>query len=173
MDIRAVLEADHSKPQMLSIAEYIGDQQERFDQLIHIFLHDEPVITQRAAWAVNHCCDQHPQLIDKHVVTLWKNLEKPQHSAIRRNTLRIFTTYPLPPEVEGMAATLCFDYLADPNEKIAVRAHSILILYQLSKKEPDLIPELILLLEEIMPHASAGIRSRARKVLKAIRPKTR
>ena len=58
MDIRAALAKEHSKKQSQLIAHYIGGDQERFDELMDLFLHDEEWrITQRAAWVLSHCAD--------------------------------------------------------------------------------------------------------------------
>ena len=169
MNIREELLREHSKVQAMKITHYIGDQQDRFDELINLFLHDEYRVSQRASWVISHCYDQHPQLLESHIVTLWENLQKDQNDAVKRNTLRAFQTLPLPEEVQGIAATLCFDFLANPNESIAVRAHSMTVLYRLCLQEPELFPELAMLLEEVIPTGSAGLRSRGKKILKQIR----
>ena len=169
MKLPQALEAEHSKAQMLRIAHYVGAEQSRFEGLIELLLHGEAKLRRRAAWAVNHCCDQHPELLHPHVERLWGNLDREQDASIQRNILRLFQDYPLPPTLWGKAATLCFDWLANPQSATAVRAHSISILHQLTKSEPDLAPELVLLLEEILPTASAGLRSRGRRVLRQLR----
>ncbi len=169
MDIREALLADRSKEHIQYIANYIGNDQERFNQLFDLFLHDEIRVTQRAAWVISHCFDKHPQLIDLHIKAFWTNLEVPQNDAIKRNTLRIFQNYSLPEELQGIAATLCFDFLADPNEAVAIRAHSMPILYNIGLQQPELLPELALLLEEVIPHGSTGLKNRGMKILKKIR----
>ena len=169
MNIRASLLADRSKENIMKIAAYIGEDQERFDQLVQLFLKDTIQVTQRSAWIINHCFDQHPQLVQPHLETFWKNLLQPQNNAIKRNTLRIFQDYPIPKKLQGIAASLCFDYLADPNEAIAVRVFSMSVLFNIGQSEPDLLPELAILIEEILPHGSMGLRSRGNKILKAIR----
>ncbi len=168
MDIRASLLADRSKENILKIAEYVGEDQERFDELMQLFLKDTVIVTQRSSWIINHCFDQYPHLVEPHLETFWKNLLQPQNNAVKRNTLRIFQDYPIPKKLQGIAASLCFDFLADPNEAIAVRVFSMSVIFNIGQSEPDLLPELALLIEEILPHGSMGLRSRGSKILKAI-----
>ena len=61
---------------------------------------------------------------------------------------------------------ICFRFVEDPNEKVAVKAFSLTVLYNLSRKHPDIIPEVKLLIEQQMPHQTAGFKSRAKKILK-------
>ena len=52
MNLREALLKEHSKKQMLKIVKYIGNDQQRFDELMKLFLESEYRITQRAAWPV-------------------------------------------------------------------------------------------------------------------------
>lgn len=169
MDIRASLLADRSKANIQRIAYYIGEDAKRFEELVQLFLADTLIVTQRASWIISHCLDQHPQLVEPYIESFWKNLLQGQNDTITRNTLRIFQDYPIPKNTQGIAASLCFDYLANPNTAVAIRVFSMSVLYNISREEPDLLPELAILIEEGMPHGSAGFRSRGKKILKAIK----
>jgi hypothetical protein len=60
----------------------------------------------------------------------------------------------------------CFQFLADPKETIAVRCFSMTVLTNLSKEYPEIKNELRAMIEGILVQkASAGFRTRARKVL--------
>ncbi len=169
MDIRATILQEHSKKQALLIADYIGNNQERFDHLMHLFFTDEYRVVQRAAYAVSHCTDQHIELVYPHLPAMVEYLkDRSVHIAIRRNIVRILAQLEIPEKVMGDVATLCFDFLIDPKEAVAVKIYSMEVLYHLTLKEPDLKNELILVIEENMVYGSAGVRSRGRKVLKRL-----
>ncbi len=169
MDLRAEILREHSKPQALRIANWIGTDQQRFDQLIELFLNDHHRVAQRAAWILGFSAEAHPQLILPHLKSLLKNLQKPGiHDAVKRNALRIVALLELPDALMGLAADICFDFLANPKEPVAIRVHAMQVLYNISLKEPDLADELCLLIEDGMHHGSAGFRSRGRKILKAL-----
>jgi hypothetical protein len=61
-----------------------------------------------------------------------------------------------------------FKLLINPNEAIAVRAFSMTVLFNISKKEPDLKNELKLILAELVNSDSAAIKNRAKHILKEI-----
>ncbi|MEM9920565.1 MAG: hypothetical protein AAF990_20880 [Bacteroidota bacterium] len=155
---------------MLLIRDYIGEDPLRFKILFDLLMQDEEdKVMQRAAWAVSHCTDKYPQLMAPHLGSLVKNLkQKGLHDAIKRNSIRILTSQRVPKKLQGRVATLCFDYLLDPQEKAATRVHAMQVLYELCREEPDLAGELRLVLEEQMPLATTGFRSRAKRILKGL-----
>ncbi|MEL6865515.1 MAG: hypothetical protein AAFP19_13900 [Bacteroidota bacterium] len=170
MDLREELLREHSKAQALRLSEYIGHDADRLADLMALFLRDEYRVSQRAAWVVSHCAKRSPELFKPYFQVMLENLERGgQHIAIKRNTLKVLAELGVPNELLGMAASLCFDYLADPKEAIAVKAHSMAILYQICLVEPDLAGELQLLIEDQLPTGSAGIKSRGKNILKALR----
>ena len=60
---------------------------------------------------------------------------------------------------------ICFSFLQNPKEPIAVRVFSMTVLAQIAKKQPGLKKELTLMIEDQLPYAGPAFRSRARKVL--------
>lgn len=169
MDIKTILEGKYSKEQVLELRDYIGADTTRFDELLQLFLHSEPRITQRASWALMHCADKQPQLMIPHLDILLQNLRREGlHPSIKRNTIRAIERIDLPEDLLGEAADICFTFLADINETVAVRAFSMGVIWNICQKEPDLRHELRLLIEEFMPYGTSGFKSRGRKILKAM-----
>ncbi len=172
MDIRAALRKEHSKKQVQLIAHYIGGDQERFDELMEVFLQKEEWrLTQRAAWVLSHCADKSIFLIQPHLPKLVEYMTKEGLPvAIRRNIVRTLIKIEIPEELMGLVADACFSFLANHKETVAVKAFSMEILYQMCKKEPDLAQELIPLIEDNMAHnGTAGILSKGRKILKKLK----
>jgi len=171
MNIEDALLAEHSKAQTLRICQYIGDQQDRFDELMRLFFKGEYRVTQRAAWVISYCAEAYPELIEPHQQAMLNNLEKEGlHDAIKRNTLKVLAARQLPEELLGQAATLSFDFLADPQEAIAIKVFAMEMLSQICLVEPGLAGELRLLIEDQMPHASAGFKARGKRILKKLPP---
>ncbi len=168
MDLRASLLKEHSKANTLRMTNWIGHNHERFDELIDLFLHDEYRVVQRAAWVLGKCAEQHKDLILPHLGPLIANLENPKHEAVLRNTLKALSEIDVPEEHMGTLANLCFDLLLDPKTAIASKVHAMQILANFCEKEPDLAPELRLVIEDQWEHASAGFKSRGKKVLKQL-----
>jgi hypothetical protein len=170
MDFRDSLQKEHSKNQTTKIADYVGFNKARFKQLVEVYLAGPYRITQRAAWPLSLCVERHPELILPHLGHLLKYAARPGvHDAVRRNTVRLLQFIEIPPRYMGAVADLCFGYLSDRKEAIAVRVFSMTVLSNLASKEPGLCEELKLLIEDELPYASPAFRSRGSRTLKALR----
>ncbi|MEM8906884.1 MAG: hypothetical protein AAGD05_03475 [Bacteroidota bacterium] len=168
MDIKAALLEEHSKAQALKIADYVGQHPEYFETLLSLFLHENYRITQRAAWPLVFVVEAQPQLIKPHLRKVVENLQGAVNVAVKRNTLRFLQLMDLPEDLLGLAAEICFAFLDDPQEAIAVRVFSMTVLYNICVKEPELGNELRMVIEDHLPHGSAGFKSRGKKILKAL-----
>jgi hypothetical protein len=169
MDLRKTLAKEHSKSQTLQIVDYVGVSKERFKQLINIYLAGPYRITQRAAWLLSYCVEHHPELIGPHLKTILDFVEKPEtHIAVRRNTVRLLQFIQIPRRFHARVINLCFDYLMNKKEPIAVKVFSMTVLANLCQSSPDMKKELRIAIEDQLPFGSAGFVSRARKVLKEI-----
>ncbi|MBP6430598.1 MAG: hypothetical protein KA319_02440 [Ferruginibacter sp.] len=170
MKIKEAILAEHSKAQCVKIVNFIGNNQQRFDELFKLFISDEYRLVQRSAWPVSYCVIAHPNLITKHWKTLIQNLNKPNiHEAVKRNTLRFLQEVEIPEKYHGQLMDYCFTYVNTPTEPIAVKCFGLSVLHNLAKIYPDIKPELKTTIENILPYASAGIKSRATKILKEIK----
>lgn len=169
MDLKEAILKEHSKTQAILIRDYIGSNQTLFDELMTHFFSNEYRVTQRAAWIMTHCTEKRPFLIQPHLEKMVNNLRKKDiHVAVKRNTVRLLQNVAIPEDLMGTLADCCFQYLSDPNEAVAVKIFSMSILGELCKKEPDLANELKILIEEFMPHGTAGFKSRGKKTLIAL-----
>lgn len=173
MDLQKEILKEHSKTQTLKIVRYVGNDPVRFSELVTLFLTGSSRVTQRSAWPLSICVEHHPELVKPHVKKLIKNLKKPVlHNAVKRNTMRLLQFIEIPKSLYGEIANICFDYLHDNKEAIAVRAFSMTVLANIAKTNSDLKRELILILEDILPYGSAGLISRARNTIKQLNKKT-
>lgn len=168
MIIRDALLKEHSKNQTIKIVKFIGDDKQKFKELMNLFFHDEYRVVQRSAWVVNCCAEAHPELIRPYLNKMIEYMHKPVHDAVRRNTVRILQFTDIPEKLTGKAATVCFDLLQSKSEPIAVKAFSMTVLANICKTHPELKNELKLVIEDLLPYSSAGLLSRGKKILKAL-----
>lgn len=169
MNIKEQLLKEYSKKQTLKIAEYIGNNQKRFDELMQLFFNGESRVNQRASWVFQFVVEKHPHLIKPYFTQLVEKLyEKGVNDSTKRNTVRLFQFCELPNEIHGKLTGICFQFLANQKEAIAIRVFSMTVLERFCKIYPDLKTELKLLIEENYEKGSAGFKSRGRKVLKSI-----
>jgi hypothetical protein len=166
MNIREALRAEHSKRQTMRIVQYVGNDPERFRELMTIFLGKEYRPTQRASWAVNYCAEHHPELVKPYLAKLISLLENNDgHNAIRRNVARLLQFVEIPAKLRGRAYAACYDLVDDPKQPVAVRVFAMTVAANIARDEPDLMSELRLVCGKYLRSASAGFHARARKVL--------
>ena len=169
MTLREKILKEHSKAQCTKIVKWVGNKQERFDELFTMFLNDEYRVVQRAAWPVSNTVMLYPSFINKHWKKLIKNLQKPNlHDAVKRNTIRLLQDIEIPKKYQGEIMNICFAYLESPAEALAIKVFSMTVLGKFAKQYPEIIPELKLLIEGQLPYQTAGFKSKAKKVLKHI-----
>jgi hypothetical protein len=166
--IKELLEAEHSKVQTMRVVEYIGHDREKFEALMQLFFADDWCLNQRSSWPIPFIVERFPELIYPYLEQLINNLENPSHNAVVRNTVKLLQNIDIPDKLQGQVVNICMALLADPKEPVANRIFSMTVIYNLSKKWPDLQNELLILIESQMENESAGFKSRGRKVLKAI-----
>jgi hypothetical protein len=173
--------AQHSKAQTMRVVEWVGHDAGRLETLMDIFLgqpHPHPLtimggeqyrLTQRSAWAVRYVGEKAPELMTPWLPKIVARLREPGiHDAVKRNALNVFEPLEIPDNLQDDLADLCFGYLAEPKEALAIRCASMTVLEKICRKIPELKPELRLLIEEHFEHGTAGFKSRARKVLEKL-----
>lgn len=160
---------EHSKAQRDNIVEYIGTDESRFKELVHLFLHDEYKVVQRASWVLSECSERHPFLVMPYLGSLMGNLKQEVHDAVKRNTIRILQFVEIPESLYDITAEVCFDLLASKKEPVAIKAFSMTVLLQIVRKIPELKTELQVLIEDQMPYSSPGFTSRGKKILEVLK----
>lgn len=169
MDLKRVILQEHSKRQAQKISLYVGSHPGRFKELFDVFLNGPYRITQRASWPLSMCVENHPPLIRPHLKLILNHLHKPDiHTAVKRNTIRLLQFIEIPKRYHGQVAQICFKFLQDIKEPVAIRVFSMSVLSYICKANPDLKKELKIILEDNLPCATPGFYSRAIKVLKEL-----
>ncbi|MCF8253873.1 MAG: hypothetical protein K9I36_04970 [Bacteroidia bacterium] len=168
MFIREQLKSGHSKFIAKSIVDYIGEDEDKLNELLDVFAEGDTRLTQRAAWPLGLLADSNPDLLKGKITFLCGLLDKPLHAAVKRNVLRTFQVLDIPEDNMGILADKCFTYLHDIKEPIAVKAFAMTVLANMCKKEPDLKNELIPMIEDLIPFGSSGIVNRSKKLLKEL-----
>lgn len=167
MNLKEAILKEHSKAQCTKIVKWVGSSQQRFDELFALFSSAEYRVVQRAAWPVSYCVIANPALINKHWKKLIQNLKQNGvHHAVKRNTVRFLQELDIPEKYEGELMNICFEYAASPTEEIAVKCFSLTVLYNLSKKYPEILSELKTVIEQQLPYASPAFKSRAQKIFR-------
>ncbi len=165
MDIREVLVSGQSKANTVAIVNYIGADKKRFAELMDIFLEGEYRPTQRAAWPMSVCAEEHPKLIAPYLGKLIDLLPQPDvHDAVKRNIVRLLQYVEIPKTLAGKTFSNCIDHIEDPNEAIAIRSFALTVAAKIANGNGDLLKELRLIAEIALPNATVAFRVRFNRI---------
>jgi hypothetical protein len=166
MDIRQALMDIHSKRQAMAVIEFIGDDAERFAELMKLFYAGEYRLTQCAAGIMGYCAERRPGLIRPYLPKLLDYLKRDDmHDAVKRNILRLLQYVEIPRRLAGKVYAHCVDLIDDACEPVAVRAFALTVAARIARPEPDLMNELRLIARKHLPHTTAAFQKRAREIL--------
>lgn len=158
--------AGYSKADAERIVAWIGRDEERFAELIKLFIGPTYRISQRAARPVSICIERNPELIRPHWNTFVKQLEAEDIPvAVRRNVARALQYVEIPKRYQGRVFEACYGLLDDPVQPVAVRVFSMTVAANIARGNENLMRELRLVAEKYPQAATTGFRSRANRVL--------
>lgn len=169
MDIRQALLKEHSKQQTMSIVRYVGNDPQRFRELMTLFLGEEYRVTQRSAWALSYVINKYPSLIAPYLAQTIDLLGRPKAPpAVARNILRFLQHMDVPEELQGRLMDRCFSLVVAPGTPIAIKAFSLTVLHNLSRQYPEIAPELEAVIRDRWDYETPAFHSRAKVILKSL-----
>lgn len=150
------------------VVAYIGGSQDKFDEVITIMQKDEYPNAMRASRVAYLVFEKHQSLIRKHIPALIKMLSSSKVDGTIRSVLKILaeTTIHISDDNLGELTELAFNFVENPRQPIAIRACGIDVLIKITRYYPEIKPELIAVLEDILPESSVGLKGKCKKVLK-------
>jgi hypothetical protein len=171
--LREEILKEHSKPHALKIAGYACKSKKNFKELMCCFLDNEYRLSQRAAWSVSWAARKNLAMIHPHIKDLVSVLHKKNiHDAVIRNSVRVLQEVEIPEKFHGQVMDACFQFLEKPSTPVAIKVFSLTTLFNLSKKYPEIKPELKLIIDDSWEHETAAFRSRAGKILSKLKTQT-
>jgi hypothetical protein len=174
MNLHQEILQEHSKENVKKITDYIGLDEDRFAELMQIFLKGDYITIQRSSWIVSECAESHSFFIAPYFKNLIDKLHEPNiHDSARRNIVRIWQFIEIPEEFIGEVYDVCFRYLSG-NEAIAVVVFSMTVCHNITKRIPELKPELCFMLEDVLlkhQFVLPAIKSRGKKILAELKKK--
>jgi hypothetical protein len=163
--------ASFSASEGKSIASELVKSSAQLKSFVIDFLGSDIRFRQRASWVLVELAQNHQEILIPHINILVAALFEKSEDSIKRNILRIFQFMQLPKQYHEQLINYCFDIIMAKEEAIAVQVFAMSVLFNIIEDYPDLQRELVLLLEENLPYASAGYKSRAKKIIHAYHKK--
>jgi hypothetical protein len=162
---------DSSKALSLLTASMVYEEPSLFGVFIDLALLDEKYYAERASRVICVCSQNFPELFKPHCSRVIAALGNLTSEGAMRNFLKTLAEVPvkLTKKDKSILLNQCFDYLVSNDYPVAVQVFSMQILYNLSGEIPEIGEELYRILEEKIPDASAGYRSRARRIILQMR----
>jgi hypothetical protein len=169
-EIIHILNHDQSRQTVDNATTWVGKSPIRFKLLIQLMSgHSDNTIRNRAAWAISYIVEEHPEWIKPYWGIFVKELVNDCTSGpVKRNITRLLQDIDIPKRYQGEIIDRCFELMNNPKEEVAIRAFSMTVIGNLLTSYPELANELRIGIEELLPHASAGLKNRAGKILQRI-----
>lgn len=168
MFLKAQLQSRLSKNQIINVAIEAVKSPEILEELIYSLSDKNIQAVKNAAWIIGHAGQLSPNLVEKHLDTLFMCLQNPAHPAVTRNIVRILQYSQIPEVFQGRIYDLCFQYIINPKTPVAIRAFSMTICAHISEEHSELKNELAIALHDLYHHGTPGIKSRVRHTLKLL-----
>lgn len=143
---------------------------EQYKLLKEIAFYSNDPKSWRAAYLIDKINDNKPGLIRPFISEMIEKLKTERNESKKRHFLKLLSTNDLSTEQLGFLTDFCIDVFTSDKEPVAVRVHAMQVLFNISEIQPDLKPEILLIIEhEMENHFSAGILSRGGKLAQKLR----
>ena len=167
MKIQELLEQEHSREQTNKIVLFVGNDVNRFAELMQLVLANKKPISQRAAWVMSLAVLEYPFLFEPYFEAVLKCIRQPNvHDSVLRNSLKIWAELPIPNQFQGLVVDTCLEFILEPQKPSAIKAFAIASLQNICRKHPELASEVKLILSERIEFEKPAYISRAKKFLK-------
>ena len=144
--------------------------QELVDALWESVKTNKHPLAWRAAWALHHILSYNSnwKMMHQYIDEIINSIPNFTHNGQRRELLIVLQYFDINDLDIGKTVDLCYNMLFDSDEAIAVKAHAMQILYDISNIEPELKSELKQTLELMIQESSPGIKGRAKRLIKSL-----
>jgi hypothetical protein len=142
MDLIAILSEKQSSKNVKYITEKALEDPSIVKALVQLMDKGSKRLSQNAAWPICHITDADPTVFSKHQKKLLTLLRRTDvHPAVHRNVIRIFHYLKVDEKLEAELLDICFHFLNVKETPIAVQHLSMHIIWEMTKKYPELLNE--------------------------------
>lgn len=170
MDLEKEILKTQSRKQADHIIKWVGDDEERFAQLVELFFKGEYRLTQQAAWPMSYCIKNYPVLAKPYFKKFIDQLSSVDTViAAKRNIVRLLQFTDVPKRYQGRLMDACFQFISSPDEAIAVKAFSLTVLDNLSSSYPEILSEIKSIIDMRWEYETPAFKTRAKKILQRMK----
>lgn len=163
--------SEHSRVHADLISDIVIRDKSLLPELLElVYLNEEPV-SRRASWPVRIISEQKPEFFHPYIDSVINNLLKIKSVPIQRAFLGLLINVEIPENHHGDLLQYTSEILINRGSPVAHLIYSADIFYKLSVNEPDLLKELLIMLMELMPYGTPGVKSKCRRISNLIHKK--
>jgi hypothetical protein len=167
MNYAEALLSERSRTNIDRIAKVVGDDPEEFKKIVDIIYNEKAPLPQYAAWLLQVIAQKHPELTKPYIKRFTGNVEK-QIGPVKRAMLVALTYHRIPAAMQSKVLDLCFRFMLDPKEEVAIKANAMTIAGNIVAEHPELAGELKAVIEDQWDRNTAAFKVRGRDVIKKI-----
>lgn len=164
-EIRNYLIHDLSERVIAKLSSVAQSDNEIVNILWDLIVENSYPISWRSAWVYAKVAYSNPELVKHHLPLFTKFLTTFTHDGQKREILRVILLFPMQLQDMGLLLNTCFNWISSSTESAAVKVHSMEIVFQISEIEPDIKPELKLLILQQIVDGDPSFKSRGSKIL--------
>jgi len=144
--------------------------QNLYKLLVELAFYSSEAKSWRAAYILDKINDIQPDLLLPHLEPMLNQLKVESSSSKKRHFLKLLSQNAIPDDYTGFLFDYCLDIISSAKEPPAVRVHAMQNLFNFAQIYPDLRGEVLSVIEHEMEyHATAGIKSRGKKLADKLR----
>lgn len=167
--MRELLTKKASRANSYQVVAMVGKDYKLYKELIRLIVSYECPVSEKAAWAMNHCYEDGVGFFEDYFEEMTLVLADSKYSdSVKRNIVRIFQFIDIPQKHQASIIDSCFTLVTNKKTAIAVKAFSLGVLEKMTKLYPELKNELRAVIEDLLPKASSGLKNRCQHILRRL-----
>jgi hypothetical protein len=162
----ALYDSHRHTAEMMVVA--VGGDPENFHVLYELAFSEKYPMNMRCANVCRHCCEHIPELIFPYLDELPEKIQQNTTDGVKRSFLKIYASNLHEKYFRNLdkLTGLCFQYISDVKQALAVRAYCMDIAYKICRLEPDLMNELLSMAYFELESPYAAMQSKALSIIK-------
>lgn len=145
------------------LPDYLALNPESFEIVFEHFYNGEGHMAHRSGFMLGQTFRKYPKLFLPRIEQLMEKMKEPPHEWYRWHVLWFLSHSKFPASFDGLAATYAFEELGKSYAKPAVKNATMRLLEFICKRNPELIPEFKLYLEDIIENERPTLACKAQK----------
>lgn len=162
-DWRALLYDRWDTEKSKHLSGFISSNTKVFEEIFNAFYEEDGHIAHRSGFILGQTFKKKPSLLFPRIEQLLSKMKSPPHEWYRWHVIWYLSHAKFPTEFDGYAATYAFEELGKAYAKPAVKNASMRLLEFVCKRNPELIQEYNIYLEDIIENERPTLKRKAQQ----------